>query len=750
MFFAIRHLLGLAVLKINDIFVLTNNYHQKRMNYTEILNLIKKRLLNCALDKLGETGSSVYGSELEGISTTYRYMTGYMLDNVDDTQRGVLYNKLLCQTYELLNAIHLEKETDGNPGIFFQKRRLYNNMSNKSLESVINEMENISDAIAVEKLIDSSKYPAETHKRLEEAGKDLFGLLWINTRWSNKNCEEVKRLFSSATIHREDKILALGAIYLSLLTAFDIKKYLFIIECCNSSDIEIRSRAAVIFMIISNTHDDIIQLYPEATDRIKLLEENTSLKEYLATIAIQFYKTLDTKTIDKKFKEEIIPELMKKQSEMKDKMGNELIDENSFNEMNPEWQADMENSPLAKKIKEIGDLQQEGFDVYMGTFAQLKTFPFFSEVANWFYPFTTTRSETNSLFPQNSGGKSSLMSTILQTRSLCDSDKYSFCFTLTQVPESQRGIMTAQIDGQIEQQINDSIISEQTVSNISNTYIQNLYRFHNLNSHRAEFRNIFNGIANITDTKCLKSLTDFPQANLMIAEFLFKNSHYMLSYPFYRKYISETECNDPRLYQRIGYNAQRLGKFDEAINFYTAADSLSPNNVWVLSHLAYCYTMKDEISRALDFYRLIELLQRDNLKNTLQICKCLIKDRQYRKATETLYKIYFEHPENTSALRMLGWCMLELGNREDALKFFRAMSEANAQALTANDHANLAHAMWINGKTRDAVNEYGKCMAMSKDIFNTVLKDDAALLNRFGITETDILIMKDIIISNNK
>lgn len=719
------------------------------MNYKEIKDLICKGMLECAISKLKKEASSAHSDEIEGILTTYSYMKEYMLEGVDDSQRKNLFGRLLCQTYELLNAINTENEEPGNPGIFYQKLRVRNSAGYRSIGNIVSELETYTETIALDKAIDAGKYSIEANKRHESNSIALFDSIWTNTRMSNSNIEELKGMFESGLVPTEDKILAIGAIMMSLLATFDIKKYLFIIDCCNSSDKEIKARATVVFLIASYLYDDIIPLYTEATDRIKLLEENPELKESLTTVIIQFLKTLDTKTIDKKFKDEIIPELMRKQKELKDKMGNDLIDENSFNEMNPEWQADMENSPLAKKIKEIGDLQQEGFDVYMGTFAQLKTFPFFRETANWFYPFTTSHSQINSLFPGNGEGKATVMSSILKTRSLCDSDKYSFCFMLTQVPESQRGMLTAQMDAQIEQQINDSIRMEQTANDISNTYIQNLYRFHNLNSHRAEFKNVFNDVTKIAETRSVRQLVDNPQSNLMIAEFLFKNSHYMLSYPYYQKYLAETECTDDKLYQRIGYNAQRLGLFDEAIKMYTTADSISPNNAWVLSHLALCYTMTGDMERALDFYRLIQLMQPDNMKITLQTCKCLIKDGQYRKATDMLYKIYFEQPENASALRMLGWCMFETGNRTETEKLFSAVKESGTK-MTPNDHANLAHALWINGKARNAMTEYAECLAASPETFESVMKDDAHILNRYGINDVDIMIMKDMITSKKQ
>lgn len=56
-------------------------------------------------------------------------------------------------------------------------------------------------------------------------------------------------------------------------------------------------------------------------------------------------------------------------------------------EENPEWQDFLESSGIADRMKELSEIQEEGGDVLMGTFSQLKSFPFFYSPANWFRPF---------------------------------------------------------------------------------------------------------------------------------------------------------------------------------------------------------------------------------------------------------------------------------------------------------------------------------------------------------------------------
>ena len=54
----------------------------------------------------------------------------------------------------------------------------------------------------------------------------------------------------------------------------------------------------------------------------------------------------------------------------------------------------------------MNELQLEGADVYMSTFAALKNYPFFREVHNWFYPFSKQQSNVLKAMKQagNQGG----------------------------------------------------------------------------------------------------------------------------------------------------------------------------------------------------------------------------------------------------------------------------------------------------------------------------------------------------------
>jgi hypothetical protein len=154
----------------------------------------------------------------------------------------------------------------------------------------------------------------------------------------------------------------------------------------------------------------------------------------------------------------------------------------------------MDQTGIADNIIEMNELQMQGADVFMSTFAHLKGFPFFSEISNWFMPFMTNHTAVIESLGSERWSKD--FANILHASAfLCNSDKYSLCLSLSQAPASQRQMIAAQFSGenlQMQEEAKAELYRKSRErSNISNRYIQDLYRFIKLNRYRSEFFDIF-------------------------------------------------------------------------------------------------------------------------------------------------------------------------------------------------------------------------------------------------------------------
>ena len=138
----------------------------------------------------------------------------------------------------------------------------------------------------------------------------------------------------------------------------------------------------------------------------------------------------------------------------------------------------------------MNELQLEGADVYMSTFSSLKSYPFFREVQNWFYPFSKQQSNVLKALKQVGNEGSSLLDLILQSGFFSNSDKYSLFFTIHQLPKMQQEMMLSQLNEQQVAELAEKSNAETMKKfnarpgTASKQYQHDLYRYFKLRERR--------------------------------------------------------------------------------------------------------------------------------------------------------------------------------------------------------------------------------------------------------------------------
>ena len=412
-------------------------------------------------------------------------------------------------------------------------------------------------------------------------------------------------------------------------------------------------------------------------------------------------------------REEIIPEMMRNVNIMRNmKFGFEETDEN---DRNPDWEQAFEQSGLGDKIREMNDLQLEGADVYMSTFAQLKGYPFFREPHNWFYPFDRMHSSIIHQVGLNQTSESSVLSIILQSGFFCNSDKYSFCFTIAQLPQGQRDMMLSQMTPQdqsdfMEEKNNASLKQfAERPDVISNQYIHDLYRFFKLSQRRFEFHNIFQEEIALHRNPVLKELLSAPELLVAVADFHFSKEHPAEALELYRILIDRKQANAD-IFQKTGFCLQKEKRYQEAVDAYQKADMLKPDHLWTLRHLATCYRQMKNFDAALEYYHRVETIQPENRNVLFYTGSCLAEQKRYDDALQYFFKLDFLENDCMKAWRGIGWCSFVSGKHEQAMKYYDKLLAAKP---LATDYLNAGHVAWVLGNIEKAVGLYGKAMAES-------------------------------------
>lgn len=395
----------------------------------------------------------------------------------------------------------------------------------------------------------------------------------------------------------------------------------------------------------------------------------------------------------------------------------------------------------------MSELQMEGADVYMGTFAQLKNYPFFRQIGNWFYPFD----KQHSLVVDELGGGEthSLLEMILDSAFFCDSDKYSLCFTLMHIPKTQREAMVSQLS---EQQLGQMMEEEQLTSMkkmsekpeiITTQYLHNLYRFFKLFPRRHEFRDIFAETIKLNECEVLKDILMTPELQRNLGDYLFGKAYYGEAGEAYSALVN-LDTQNAEVYQRLGFCYQKQHNYVTAIDAYIKADIIKPENIWTNRHLATCYRKMRKYEKAVEYYKKVETLQPENRTLLFNTGSCLAELERFEEALRYFFRLDFVEPEIPRTWRAIAWCSFVLKKTEQAMRYYEKII---AKAPQAADYLNAGHSAWSMNDITKAIAHYSESVRLSggkRFILDAFEKDKKTLIAN-GIKEEDIILMYDLL-----
>ena len=727
-------------------------------SYRGILSLLEEKRLKEAFCKTAELAVLLpdewqITDKLSELESSYRYMIQYMLDGLNDPNRQTFYNSLLLSAYTLADKTVeclLEKESTA---LYYQKKRYYKTRPEETIQTALDEVDKATGDLSLNSLlndIDNNPDVQTTlRQKTEQAENELFVRIWSNYPASEWDYSALEEGLSPARFPNETVVLIIAALTLNILHRYDEKKLDMLLTVYSASEEEeIRQRALCSALILFFIYRKRVNLSPALTAHIEALKEEDRYARDVRNILRQLIKSRETERISRKFTEELLPEMMKLSPSLYNKINPTDIDpESGSPDPNPEWQELLEQSGIADKIKELNDLQMEGSDVFLSTFSGLKSFPFFQELGNWFRLFTSEHSAIQDIFPDGENGKNNFLQLIGYSRFLCNSDKYSFCLSLKQVPASQRQMMTMQFNAegadmaQIEKERRETSADE-TKTGISNQYIQDLYRFFKLHNRRNEFHDLFAHPIDLMQVDSLQSILDSDETLRIIGELYFKKAYYDDALILFRR-LSDRYTTDNGLYQKIGYCLQAAGQYDKALEAYLQAEIIQPDNTWTVRRIAACYRSLKNSQKALEYYLRAESLQPDNLSIELLIGHCYVEEKNYEEALKYYFKVDYLKPESGKAWRPIAWCSFLTGKHEQALRYYEKILSNVPSAL---DYMNAGHVELALKRTRRALELYRQSISLDNNdtqSFVNNFKQDIPELVRAGVAENDIPILLD-------
>jgi tetratricopeptide (TPR) repeat protein len=728
------------------------NASQIRITYKSVISYLAQGQLKNAIDKtkllVVELQLGEYSDRLEDLRQNYNYLLQYYISGVNDPQRKTVYNKLISKIFilnsELCEELLLRNSSNFE---FTQKRYFPHKKKYASINELFNALKYYHSQSSLLKNIEENHVLELKRLRAnyEAILPEFFNIFWLTSKFGT----DEKNLFANVMDPEYpgwlEKSLLVSALTLNLWRMFDENKLMMLFDCCQSAEQSVKQRALVGVCFVMAKYNRFLPFYPSIRNRLVLLADDNHTIENFLNIIILIIGTAETEKISKKMQEEILPEMMKISPLLKDKMdADSLLNVDEWGEENPAWQEILEKSGVADKLQELSELQMEGADVYMSTFSMLKSFPFFSEFSHWFLPFDTQYSAVNELFKSD---EKTVLTSFVSSVVMCNSDKYSFCLSILQMPEEQRGMLKQSFRMEAEQleemSKEESILTPDVVAkNISKQYIQDLFRFFKLYPQHTDFTDMFSFSLQMHKSFLFDILSTSKDFKMSIAEYYFSKNHFHQALEMFQEIQNDTQPT-AALYQKIGYSFQQISQLAKALDAYTKADMIQPDDVWTVRKIALCYRLSGKFENALEYYQHVEFLKPNQSAVQLQIGHCYLELGKYKEALNIYFKLDAENGDSVKVWRAIIWCAFVSGNIEQADYYAKKILETKP---SAQDYLNAGHVAWCLRRLTDVVQLYRKSLEMQDndwELFSIKFNEDLPYLFSNGIDADDIPLMLD-------
>lgn len=704
--------------------------------HSQIADLLRNEQLLAAYNKMRtfseEAADWNLRSEFENMESTYQRMLQFIAQDMIDPDRGRMYYSLITKGLILNDRLYRSVLIQIGSSLYYKGIR---ELQKRPQFLTFQDMSEW-----LRKNLPAASVSEETYTDIQYK---LFNALWTSDIWSPNDRESVSALLSE--LPENLAALCVSAVSMGFMEMYDPQKYLFLFDAYEHPSAIVNQRAVVSIALGCLLHDNRMRNCDEIVLRVENYANNPTFIQDLQNAQLQILRSRETERISKFMNEEFIPEMLKNPILKKDKSGLEkLAVEDSFN---PEWEKWIESKDVKNKMNIMSQLYTTGADIHMASFANMKNFPFFREISNWFLPFDTQHPAIASVSQGNEPQRESIMKHLITGSEFCDSDCYSLYLFIASLPPNTRNVMEQHMppmSDEMKEQLDDLYARQSTRSNICKKYVQNLYRFYKLFARKHEFADIFQEETNLQYTDTLLPLVNTPKHINDVATLLFNEKHFEEAEIMYCN-LETIEVPSFETSQKRGFCLQQLKRYEEAIEQYEKADLMRPDNLWTLIHLAQCHNATENLPKAVHYYLKAESISPEDLNLQLQTGNCLAKSGHYDEAFKRFFKVHYLDEKSATVWRAIAWYSLMAGKMEQAERFYMLIEEHGGDKNEA-DLLNIGHMHWVNQHFGKAITYYKRCCEIAgMQTFREMMLADADDLLTMHVSPMDLPLILDLV-----
>lgn len=738
--------------------------HYKMARFNEIYERIKAQIEGGYIWKaiallrilIRKTGADRLAQRLDSVENTYKYMTEYLLAGAPDPERERIYDSMVDNLRGINDTLLHNNLIDTDPRLYYATARFYR-LNPRDIGGMLDEYAKYASVDGI--MAEGGETDPALLKKKERALTDIFERLWVSDDLKKDEYARLSGTLADCSEPFELRAIIVAALFFALLYRYDRDKLSLLLDVSESTDDEaLAARGFLCALLVLEKYARRVGDDTEISSRLELWQDSPLAYSRLRTAIHALLKAYDTDRLTREMNEEVMPAFMKLQPKMRKIFGDaQAIRDMSPEEMasNPEWEELLRKSGLQDKLQSLSEIQENGGDIMMAPFSQLKRFPFFNTVSNWFLPFSGRHSEI---------GKKDTVTMLLpfaeeRDGAICDSDKFSLMLSLSMAnADAMRERMKAMSEhlAQMREQIkSDRAQSDPVFANETGSFVRDIYRFFRLFSRKEEFPDPFDHPFNPVALPVIGPTMVDSEMTRLIMEFFLKRHYYQEALAAATTLI-ETEEPDETLYQKAGYCLMELGDHADALDYLRKAELLNGESAWLISATAHCLEAQGNSKEALAYYKKVLEYDSDNPQILFAIGINLSDSGQLSEALQYFYKAHYLHPEHKYAMRGIAWTEFLLGNFERSLEYSRRLIDADGEVT---DLMNAGTACFALGRYADTYSFYsqsvrnrigtqdsdGKEMDAvgAYDNFREELREDIPQLEILGLPMKDFAIILD-------
>lgn len=694
-----------------------------------ILANVKSGRLKEALDSAKRCAvSSGMWRSLDNLSAherTYRAMTEYMDSESDKEQRHRALARIKEDLLRLADAIRLDMDVQSpRPG------------RESDMYAAAVRTRKMRTGITIPQLsanIALSTDPSERFAFLD----DIFTLVLTTQHLSPTETDTLRSMLDDTATDPDTAAMVLAALGLANLYYYDRAKLLLLMRMPEGENPELEARRWVGIFLALWRHPARIAIDPEIGLRMNALLDGENGIMAMRKVAMAVLFSRDTKRINEKMQNDIIPELQRLHSDLVKRFPSqsdmmEILDP----EKNPEWEKILGKSSIGDSLQQLGDMQAQGGDVMMFAFSNLKNFNFFHRPGNWLIPFTPAHPALSNVAHDN--GR---MLEVIDSAAdfLCDADKYSLALAAARMPKGTGAMMLGQLQQQFEQYREEkattlSLDTEPALYRHITLYVRSLSRL------VSQFPHSGLRIPDPFARAILPSTLPFAGNSLSgkkdleeVAEFLFSRGYYDEVMPVLRD-LEKLEPDSVPLLEKEGYALQQTGDPAAALKYYRRAESMTPvPGKWLLRKLASLCRAMGEYDEAVRYWRMLAEDNPDDDRTAMQLANSLFDAGNLEDALKYYYKVDYLRGSSPRTWRPIAWCEFMTGNYDKAQTYY---DQLLAVGNDPSDLLNAGHLALAKGKLSNATELYSRAVEHSEGGLPAVLlqlESDAAILEAHGL-----------------